>query len=173
MHSTELDIYRFWRIHSLWQVSLVKQGTLTRPEHLVPPPRHNALMFGWSTCCEIYMYIDVCMCIHACICTYICVFTCIWMYVCECVFMHVYYNILYLLIVSVSWILIFEQRMVIWSYWYIFKVYLLLMCTSFFKYCAQPYYWIFQFDNLECPIVLSTWQCSSLFVISSKIDFIV
>ena len=121
--STELDIYRFWRIHSLWQVSLVKQGTLTRPEHLVPPPRHNALMFGWSTCSQlwnIYVYIDVCMCIHACICTYICVFTCIWMYVCECVFIRVYYNILYLLIVCVLWILTFEQRMVIWSYWYIF-----------------------------------------------------
>ena len=80
----------------------------------------NALMFGWSTCCEIYVYIDVCMCIHACICTYICVFICIWMYVCECLFIHVYYNILYLLILSVLWILTFEQRMVIWSYWYIY-----------------------------------------------------
>ena len=48
-----------------------------------------------------YVHIDVCMCIHACMCTYICVFICIWMYVCECVFIHVYYNILYLLIVSV------------------------------------------------------------------------
>ena len=47
---------------------------------------------------------------------YICVFICIWMYVCECVFIHVNYNILYLLIVSVLWILTFEQRMVIWSY---------------------------------------------------------
>ena len=46
------------------------------------------------------------MCIHACICTYICVF--IWMYVCECAFIHVYYNILYLLIVSVLWILIYS-----------------------------------------------------------------
>ena len=43
----------------------------------------------------------------------VCVFICIWMYVCGCVFMHVYYNILYLLIVSVLWILTFEQRMVI------------------------------------------------------------
>ena len=25
----------------MWQVSLVKQGTLTRPEHLVPPPLHK------------------------------------------------------------------------------------------------------------------------------------
>ena len=36
------------------------------------------------------------------------------------VFIHVYYNILYLLIVSVLWILTFEQRMVISSHWYIF-----------------------------------------------------
>ena len=43
-------------------------------------------------------------------CVCVCVFICIWMYVCECVFMH---NILYLLIVSVLWILTFEQRMVI------------------------------------------------------------
>ena len=42
---------------SLALVSLVKQGTLTRPEHLVPPTIHNALMFGGSTCCEIYVYI--------------------------------------------------------------------------------------------------------------------
>ena len=31
----------------------MKQGTLTRPEHLVPPPRHNALMFAGSTSCEL------------------------------------------------------------------------------------------------------------------------
>ena len=43
----------------------------------------------------------------------VCVFICIWMYVCECMFIHVYYKILYLLIVSVLWILTFEQRMVI------------------------------------------------------------
>ena len=69
------------------------------------------------------MCVCVCMCIHACICTYICVFIWIWMYVCECMFIHVYYNIglPYLLIVSVLWILTFEQRMVIWSYWYILK----------------------------------------------------
>ena len=40
----------------------------------------------------------------------VCVFICIWMYVCECMFIHVYYNIQ---IVSVLWILAFEQRMVI------------------------------------------------------------
>ena len=39
------------------QVSLVKQGTLTRSEHLVPPPIHNALMFGGSTCCDIHVYV--------------------------------------------------------------------------------------------------------------------
>ena len=46
-------------------------------------------------------------------CVCVCVFICIWMYVCGCVLLHVYYNILYLLIVSVLWILTFEQRMVI------------------------------------------------------------
>ena len=35
------------------------------------------------------------------------------MYVCECMYIHVHYNILYLLIVFVLWILTFEQRMVI------------------------------------------------------------
>ena len=43
----------------------------------------------------------------------VCVCVCIYMYMGGCVFMHVYYNILYLLIVSVLWILTFEQRMVI------------------------------------------------------------
>ena len=55
--STEIDIYRFWRFHSLWKESLVKQGTPARPKHLVLSPRHNALVFERSTCCEkIYMY---------------------------------------------------------------------------------------------------------------------
>ena len=60
-----------------------------------------------------YICIYRCVYVHTCMYMYICVSLCIWMYVCECVFIHVYYNILYLLIVSVLWILTFEQRMVI------------------------------------------------------------
>ena len=69
--TTELDFYPFWHFHSLWQVSLVKQGTLTRPEHLGPPPRHNALMFERSTCCDKYMCIYRCMYVHTCMYMYI------------------------------------------------------------------------------------------------------
>ena len=64
----------------------MKQGSLTRPEHLVPPPIHNALMFGGSTCCEIYVYIWMCVCAYMHVYVHICVFMCIWMYV----FMYVY-----------------------------------------------------------------------------------
>ena len=39
--------------------------------------------------------------------------TCIWMYVCVNVCLYMINNVLYLLIVSVLWILTFEQRMVI------------------------------------------------------------
>ena len=80
------------------------------PQHLVPPPIHNALMFGGPHAVK-YMCIYGCVYVHTC--RYICVFICIWMYVRECMFIHVYYNVLYLLIVSVLWILTFEQRMVI------------------------------------------------------------
>ena len=87
-------------------------GALSRPERLVPPPGHGALVHVlWGIC----VYMDVCMCMRACMCTYICVLICMWMCVCvcECVFVHVHYNILCLLIVSVLWILAFGQRMVI------------------------------------------------------------
>ena len=79
------------------------------------PPHHSIDIWGVHMLWNICVCIDVCMCIHACICTYIC----IWMYVCECMFIYVHYNVLYVLIVSVLWILTFEQWMVIWSYWYI------------------------------------------------------
>ena len=36
--------------HSVWQVSLVRQRTLTRPEHLVLPFLQCALLFERSTC---------------------------------------------------------------------------------------------------------------------------
>ena len=62
-------------------MSLVKQGTLTRPEHLVPPPIHNALMFGRSTCCEICVY--GCVYVHTCMYMYI--YMCIYMYIDVCV----------------------------------------------------------------------------------------
>ena len=51
-----------------------------------------------------------------CVCTYmhvyVHIFICIWMYLCECVYTCASYSIFYL-IVSVLWILTFEQRMVI------------------------------------------------------------
>ena len=39
-----------WLYHYVWQVSLVRQRTLTRPEHLVLPFLHGVLMFERSTC---------------------------------------------------------------------------------------------------------------------------
>ena len=39
-----------WLYHSVWQVSLVRQRTLTRPEHLVLPFLQCALLFERSTC---------------------------------------------------------------------------------------------------------------------------
>ena len=38
----------------MWQVSLVRQRTLTRPEHPVMPFLHSALMFERSTCYAIF-----------------------------------------------------------------------------------------------------------------------
>ena len=80
----------FFETGGRWKVSLVKQGTLTRPEHLVPPPRHYTLMFERSTCCEIYTSIYRCVYVHTIYISCICVFICIWMYVCECMFIHVH-----------------------------------------------------------------------------------
>ena len=40
--------------YSLWQVSLVRQKTLTRPEHLVLPLLQCALMFERSTCYVLF-----------------------------------------------------------------------------------------------------------------------
>ena len=107
--STELDIYRILHFHSLWQVSLVKQGTLTRPGHPFPPPRHNILMFDRSTCYEIYvytyMYVCTCMLVyrhihHVYMCIYMYMDVRLWIYVYTCIS----YSILYLLIGSVLWI---------------------------------------------------------------------
>ena len=61
----------------------MKQGTLTRPEHLVPPPIHNALMFGGSTCCEIYVYIWMCVCAYMHV--YAHIYMCIYMHMDVCV----------------------------------------------------------------------------------------
>ena len=62
----------------------------------------------------------VCAYMHVYVHIYVLIY--VWMYVCEYVYTCVSYSIFYLLIVSVLLILIFEQRMVIWSYWYIYLI---------------------------------------------------
>ena len=80
---------------------------------LLPENINHLFVFERSICCDKYMYIYVH--IHACICAYICIYirmdVRVLMYVYTCV--TVSYSICYLLIVSVLWILTFEQRMVI------------------------------------------------------------
>ena len=113
----EINITHSYPCHLLSCIQIYNRA-LTRPEHLVPPPRHFALMFEKSTyiCCEKYVYIHVCtyMCIFTY--TYTCVLICERMCLCKYMFIHVYLipnNIFYLLIASVF---NFEQPRVICSY---------------------------------------------------------
>ena len=51
MHLPNMTFYWIWLYHSLWQVSLVRQRKLTRPEHLFVPFLQCALLSERSTCC--------------------------------------------------------------------------------------------------------------------------
>ena len=121
--STELLIdYHHIELNVCWCVWKVGEGFFDRvwSKTLQWIIVYSSVMFERSTCCEIYTCIYRCVYVHTCMYMYI--YMCIYMYMDVRMWMYVYtcasYSIFYL-IVSVLWIMTFEQRMLIWSYWYI------------------------------------------------------